>query len=94
MAAGGDGRGLAALRRRTGSGVKSQRSPPMRLNCKGLLVERASLIEAKDFARREKRDHSNALSVDPVARIVESASKLTLLTQFRVKIDTFETNLP
>ena len=35
----------------------------------------------------------SALSVDPVARIVESVSKLTLLTQFRVEIDTFDTNL-
>ena len=34
-----------------------------------------------------------ALSVHPVARIVESVSKLTLLTQFRVEIDTFDTNL-
>ena len=33
------------------------------------------------------------LSVDPVARIVESVSQLTLLTQFRVEIDTFDTNL-
>lgn len=31
---------------------------------------------------------STPLSVDPVARIVESVSKLTLLTQFRVEIDT------
>ena len=35
--------------------------------------------------------YGKAPSVDPVARIVQKVSKLTLLTQFRVKIDTFDT---
>ena len=55
----------------------------------GLLDRQFSRAVAKYIVDFQIWELPQALSVDPVARIVESVSKLTLLTQFRVEIDTF-----